>query len=103
MLQHLATGLALQEPVGAGPERGIVRKDTALNAVMLIFAAVDEWLERGELAEGGALHVMSMLVALREYVEPLPSPPGAESLLREDLRETNRNMREAIAEIFGTN
>jgi hypothetical protein len=70
-----------------GAQRDIVSQRAALEALMQVFAIVDQWYESKLLPAGKALHIMLMLVAAREYICPLPDPPGATDLLESDLRE----------------
>ena len=84
MMQALAEAYA-DGGVPDGPQRGIVGRRTAMDAVMQLFAVIDEEIEAERMPEESALHAMAMLMLLREYVLPLPDPPGDEQLLSEDL------------------
>lgn len=85
MMQALAGSIAQGEPPPVGPDRRIVSKEVALDAVMGVFAATDDALQSGMIEEGRGLYVMEMLMLIREYIAPLPDPSGDEVLLREDL------------------
>ena len=84
MMQALAEAYA-DGGVPDGPQRGIVGRRNAMDAVMQLFALIDEEIEAERMPEESILHAMAMLMLLREYVLPLPDPPGDEELLREDL------------------
>lgn len=101
MMQALAGSLAQGEPAPVGPDRGIVSKQVALDAVMHIFTATDDALQSGVIDEGRGLYVMEMLMLLREYIEPLPDPPGDEVLLREDLTFLAEAVSEARRQELG--
>jgi hypothetical protein len=85
MMQALAEAYG-DGGIPEGPQRGIVGRRTAMDAVMQLYALLEDELEEGRLSEEGALHGMAMLMLLREYVLPLPDPPGDEDLLAEDIR-----------------
>src|SRR4051794_19507019 len=91
MMQALASAYA-HGGHPSGPQRGIVDKAAALDAVMQVFAVIDEPLQAGEADQGRSLHAMSMLMLIREYIEPLPNPPGDEQLLAGDLRDLAAEM-----------
>lgn len=101
MLQALARNFAQGDQVPVGPERGIVSKQVALDAVMHVFAATDDALQSDVIEQGRGLYVMEMLMLLREYIEPLPDPPGDEALLREDLNYLSDAVTEARRQEFG--
>lgn len=94
MMQHLAGAFANGEHP-TGPERGIVDRDAALDAVMQLFAAIDEPLQAGTLDLNRGLHAMSMLMMVREYIAPLPDPPGDEALFHQDLTKLVGALRTA--------
>jgi len=97
MMQMLASERTRGERP-AGPSRDYITKEAALDAVLLVFAEVDERLQAGELDPERATHVMTMLVAIREYIEPLPEPPGDEALLASDLEEIRTLLERADAD-----
>jgi hypothetical protein len=84
MMQALAEAYA-DGAVPDGPQRGIVGRRSAMDAVMQLFAVIDEEVEAERIPEESALHAMAMLMLVREYVLPLPDPPGDEQVLRDDL------------------
>lgn len=86
MMQVLAGAYANGESP-EGTARGIVDRRTAIDALMQLFAVIDEPLQDGRIPENRGLHGMSMLMLVREYVLALPEPPGDEPLLRQDLQE----------------
>jgi hypothetical protein len=86
MMQMLMASYATSQPL-IGPERGIVDRNDAMDAIVQVAAAVDEWLQSGLVPEDRALHVMLMLMVIRDFVAPLPDTEGSELLLRRDLEE----------------
>jgi hypothetical protein len=85
-----------EEPPGA-PDRSIVTKADAKDALLFAAAAIDEVLQAGlpEHLQRRALHALHMLLVARDYVDPLPSPPGSEDLLRDDLEAGVSGLRSA--------
>ena len=97
-MQDLASAYA-QGQTPWGPDRGIVTRETAVDAVMDVFATVDALRNGVELPPGRLLHTFSALMAIREYVVPLPSLEGDEELLRQDLAEYRDAMHRARREL----
>ena len=77
-----------------GPERGIVKREDAMDAIVQIAATVDEWLQGGLVPEERSLNVMLMLMVIRDLVAPLPDVEQEELLLRRDLQEAVDALRE---------
>ena len=94
MMGARAEGL---HPVGS--ERGIIDRETALEAVLQIAAITDEWMQSGLLPKGKALHIMLMLMAIRERIAPLPDAGDGENDLRADLEKIASVLREATEDI----
>ena len=61
---------------------------------MDVFAATDDALQSGLIEPDRGLYIMQMLLLVREYIAPVPDPPGNEALLRVDLAA----LAEAVAE-----
>jgi hypothetical protein len=67
-----------------------------VDAVMDLFAVLDEQIQTGEqMSQDRLLHSMAMLMLVREYIVPLPSPGEDEELLQSDLRELRDALRQA--------
>ena len=94
LMQALAAAYANGE-VPEGPNRGIVGRRTAMDAVMQIYAVLEEQLVDERVSDEVGLHGMAMLMLIREYVLPLPDPPGDSSRLSEDLSDLTRMLDEA--------
>jgi hypothetical protein len=94
LMQALAAAYA-EGDVPEGPSRGIVGRRTAMDAVMQIYAILEEQLVGEQIPDDVGLHAMAMLMLIREYVLALPDPPGDEALLRSDLTELTRMLDEA--------
>jgi len=79
-----------------GPERGIVGRDTAADAIMDLFAIIDESLQTGVTpGQTRLLHAMADLMVIREAIVALPSPEGDEELLRSDLERIRDALRDS--------
>ena len=94
LMQALAEAYA-DGDVPEGPSRGIVGRRTAMDAVMQVYAILEEQLADERVPDEVGLHGMAMLMLIREYVFPLPDPPGDEALLRSDLADLTRMLDEA--------
>lgn len=80
-----------------GPDRDLVTRETAADAVMDVFATLDALSPRGRVAGPNRIeHTLGMLMVIREYVVPLPSPSGEEDLLlQDDLEQLAAELRRA--------
>jgi hypothetical protein len=94
LMQALAAAYA-DGNVPEGPSRGIVGRRTAMDAVMQIYAVLEEQLVDESVPDDVGLHGMAMLMLIREYVLPLPDPPGEEARLKSDLSDLTRMLDEA--------
>ena len=94
LMQALAAAYA-DGDVPEGPSRGIVGRRTAMDAVMQIYAILEEQLVAEQVSDEVGLHGMAMLMLIREYVLSLPDPRGDEALLRSDLADLTRMLDEA--------
>jgi hypothetical protein len=94
LMQALAAAYA-EGDVPEGPSRGIVGRRTAMDAVMQIYALLEEQLVDERIPDDVGLHGVAMLMLIREYVLALPDPPGDEARLSSDLRDLTRMLDEA--------
>ena len=94
LMQALAAAYA-EGDVPEGPDRGIVGRRTAMDAVMQLYAVLEEQLVAERISDEVGLHGVAMLMLIREYVLPLPDPPGDGSRLTGDLRDLTRMLDEA--------
>jgi hypothetical protein len=79
-----------------GPDRDLVSRETAADAVMDVFATLDALRQGVELPPDRIEHTLGMLMLIREYVVPLPSPSGEEDLLlQDDLEQLAADLRRA--------
>jgi hypothetical protein len=63
---------------------------------MDIFATLDALRHGVELPPNRIEHTLAMLMLIREYVVPLPSPSGEEDLLlQDDLEQLAADLRQA--------
>jgi hypothetical protein len=76
MMQHLLTVAAHHELPEAAPERGVVLRDDALDAILQVAAVIDEAVQTDQISVDRGVHGISMLMLAREYIQPLPRVPG---------------------------
>lgn len=82
LLGHHAEGLNPE----SGTQRGIVQQQDATEALLQTALVIDALLQGESLEQAQLLHAMHMLMAARDYVQPLlTSPVGSEDTLRSDL------------------
>ncbi len=94
LMQAMAAAYSAGD-VPEGPNRGIVGRRTAMDAVMQIYAILEEQLADEQISDEVGLHGVAMLMLIREYVLSLPDPPGDEAQLASDLRDLTRMLDEA--------
>ncbi len=94
LMQALAAAYA-EGDVPEGPGRGIVGRRTAMDAVMQIYAILEEQLVAEQIPDDVGLHGVAMLMLIREYVLSLPDPPDDGARLRSDLADLTRMLDEA--------
>ena len=94
LMQALAAAYA-DGDVPEGPSRGIVGRRTAMDAVMQIYAILEEQLVDENVPDEVGLHGMAMLMLIREYVLALPDPPGEGSVLKNDLADLTKMLDDA--------
>ena len=94
LMQALAAAYA-DGDVPEGPNRGVVGRRTAMDAVMQIYAILEEQLVEEKVDDEVGLHGMAMLMLIREFVLPLPDPSDDGARLRTDLTELTRMLDEA--------
>ena len=93
MMQALAEMYA-DGTVPEGPQRNVVSRRTAMDAVMQIFAIIDEEVEAHRMPEDSALDAVTMLMLVREYVFPLPDVGEEEAVLRDDMQTLTQMLDE---------
>ena len=76
MMQHLLTVAADGRLPNSAEPRGIVTRDDALDAVLQVAAVLDEATQAGRIPVDRGVHGVSMLMLIREYIQPLPPVPG---------------------------
>ena len=96
LMRALAAAYA-EGDVPEGPNRGIVGRRTAMDAVMQLVAVLDEECEAERVPEEVGLQGMAMLMLIREHLLSLPDPPGDEGLLTGDLASLSALLDEAWA------
>lgn len=94
LMQALA-GAYAEGDVPEGPDRRIVGRRTAMDAVMQIYAILEEQLVDEKIPDDVGLHGVAMLMLIREYVLSLPDPLDDGGRLAGDLRDLTRMLDEA--------
>ena len=97
LMQALAVAYA-DGDVPEGKSRGIVGRRTAMDAVMQIYAILEEQLVAERISDEVGLHGVAMLMLIREYVLALPEPPDDAGRLSSDLSDLTRMLDEAWEE-----
>jgi hypothetical protein len=95
MMQMLAAYYSRGEDLERGPDRALVDEEVALDAVMQLFAVVDQHLQAGRIPKDNGLHAIQMLMIVREFIRPIPGPPGDEELFEADLAGLAEELRRA--------
>jgi hypothetical protein len=98
MMQYLmaasAQGVAPEVPV----PRDVVKLQDALDAILQLAAVIDEATQAGRLDRERGKHAATMLMAIRDYIKPLPQGPAADGVtdnLTPDLEEIVAALRQA--------
>jgi hypothetical protein len=97
MMQHLMTLAANGKRPEAGPPRGVVTQDDAVDAALVLAAFIDEATQAGRVPAERGVAAAAMLMIIREYIRPLPVVPGGDGADRvtPDLAELVATLREA--------
>jgi hypothetical protein len=93
-MQEIASAYASGETLW-GPDRNLVTRETAADAIVDVFATLDALREGVQLPPGRIEHTIAMLMLIRESVVPLQVPESDEPLLRQDLGTLAEELRKA--------
>jgi hypothetical protein len=74
MAQHLMVARAHDQPPATTAPRNVVEKQDAVDAVLHLVAALDGQVQNGAVPVDRGTWMMSLLMVIRDYIEPLP--PG---------------------------
>jgi hypothetical protein len=97
MMQHLMVLAAHQELPEPAPERNVVTRDDALDAVLMIATVIDEATQAERIPVDRGLTAAALLMLIRDYIQPLPAVPtddGAADRVTPDLAEIARTLRQ---------
>lgn len=72
MMQHLMVMSAQRLPPDHPEARGVVTRQDALDAVLQLAAAIDEPFQAGRIPADYAKWLASLLMVIRDYIQPLP-------------------------------
>lgn len=98
MMQYLMAAYAQQISPGVPEARNIVRLQDALDAVLQLAAVIDEATQSGRIPVERGKHAASMLMVVRDYVQPLPrglAADGVTDRVTPDLEELVAALRQA--------
>jgi hypothetical protein len=90
MAQHLLIAQVHDQPLATAAPRGVVEKQDAVDAVFQLAAALDELVQGGAPPVERGMWMMSLLMVIRDYIEPLPpglDNDGVTDLVTPDLAE----------------
>jgi hypothetical protein len=82
------------------PDRGVVSRQDALDAVMQVAAVIDEQTQAGGIPPGRGVHAAAMLMLIRDHLQPLPRgliTPGGPDMVTPDLQELTQELRRTRA------
>src|SRR6266496_5257466 len=88
MMQVLA-GAYAQGETPWGPDRELVARETAADAVLDVFATLDALRTDSPLPPNRIEHTIAMLMLIREYIVPLSSPDRKSTRLNSSHVETS--------------
>jgi hypothetical protein len=100
MMQHLMSVAAHHEMPEVPPERGIVNLEDALNAVLQLAAVIDWATQEGHIPPDKGVHAASMLMVVRDYIQPLPPGLAADGVTDEATADLDE-MVKAIRQVAG--
>lgn len=101
MMQRLMVIAAQELPADVPEARGVVTKQDALDAVLQLAGAIDMPTQSGQIPVDYARWLASLLMVIREYIQPLPAGLSVEEdgnyldLATEDLRKMVEAIRAA--------
>jgi len=97
MMQHLMVLAAHQELPEPAPVRGVVTRNDALDAVLMLAAVIDEVTQAGRIPPEHGTAAGALLMLVRDYIQPLPAVPtddGLSDKVTPDLAELARTLRQ---------
>ncbi len=101
MMQHLLIRFAGKRGPDSAPDRGVVTRGDALDAIVLLAAAIDEPAQAGLIDRNRAFHMGALLMVIRECIQSLPeglAEPGGPDLATSDLLAMVEAIRQGIAQ-----
>ena len=97
-MQYLLAAYAQQVTPEVPDARNVVQQQDALDAVVQLAAVIDEATQAGRIERERSKHAASMLMVIRDYIEPLPRGLAADGVtdnLTLDLEEIVAALRHA--------
>jgi len=100
MMHRLLAHMAQRVPPEVPPDRGVVSRQDALDAVMQVAAVIDEQTQAGGIPPGRGVHAAAMLMLIRDHLQPLPRgliTPSGPDMVTPDLQELTQELRRTRA------
>ena len=100
MMHRLLAHMAQRVPPEIPPDRGVVSRQDALDAVMRVAAVLDEQTQAGGIPPGRGVHAAAMLMLIRDHLQPLPRgliTPGGPDMVTPDLQQLTQELRRTRA------
>ena len=100
MMHRLLAHMAQRVPPEVPPDRGVVSRQDALDAVMHVATVIDEQTQAGGIPPTRGVHAAAMLMLIRDHLQPLPRgfiAPGGPDMVTPDLQELAELLRRARA------
>jgi hypothetical protein len=100
MMHRLLAHMTQRVPPEVPPDRGVVSRQDALDALMRVAAVIDEQTQTGGIPPGRGVHAAAMLMLIRDHLQPLPRgliSPGGPDMVTPDLEELTEELRRSRA------
>jgi len=100
MMHRLLAHMAQRVPPEVPPDRGVVSRQDALDALMRVAAVIDEQTQAGGMPPGRGVHASAMLMLIHDHLRPLPRgliAPGGPDMVTPDLQELAEVLRRTRA------
>jgi hypothetical protein len=100
MMHRLLAHIAQRVPPEVPPDRGVVSRQDALDAVMRIAAVIDEQTQAGGIPPGPSVHASAMLMLIHDHLRPLPRgliTPDGPDMVTPDLQALTEELRRVRA------
>src|ERR1700746_3476161 len=100
MMHRLLAHMAQRVPSEVPPDRGVVSRHDAVDAVRQVAAVLDEQTQAGGIPPGRGVHAAAMLMLIRDHLQPLPRgliTPGGPDMVPPALQHLTQELRRTRA------